>query len=72
MMPLCTTATRAVACGCALVSVGAPCVAQRVWPMPVLPGSFIRSSASARLSSLPEARRRAIAPSTTVAMPALS
>ena len=38
MMPLCTTATRAVPCGCALPSVGAPCVAQRVWPMPVVPG----------------------------------
>ena len=39
MMPLCTTATRSVACGCALLSVGRPCVAQRVWPMPILPAS---------------------------------
>ena len=37
MMPLCTTASRSVACGCALLSVGAPCVAQRVWPMPMVP-----------------------------------
>ena len=44
MMPLCATATRSVACGCALLSVGLPCVAQRVWPMPILPasGSFAR------------------------------
>ena len=42
MMPLCTTATRSFMCGWALRSVGLPCVAQRVWPMPVRPlsGSF--------------------------------
>ena len=39
MMPLWTTATRSVACGCALFSVGLPWVAQRVWPMPVWPAS---------------------------------
>ena len=39
MMPLCTIETREVPCGCALLSVGAPCVAQRVWPMPVVPAS---------------------------------
>ena len=37
MMPLCTTASRSVACGCALLSVGLPWVAQRVWPMPIVP-----------------------------------
>ena len=37
MMPLWTTATRSVACGCALFSVGLPWVAQRVWPMPMWP-----------------------------------
>ena len=37
MMPLCTTASRSVACGCALFSVGLPWVAQRVWPMPIVP-----------------------------------
>ena len=72
MMPLWTTATRAVACGCALRSVGAPCVAQRVWPMPVMPGSGCVSSTLARLPSLPSARRRSIWPFTSVAMPALS
>ena len=35
MMPLCTTASRSVACGWALLSVGLPWVAQRVWPMPI-------------------------------------
>ena len=39
MMPLCTTATLSVACGCALTSFGLPCVAQRVWPMPIVPAS---------------------------------
>ena len=37
MMPLCTTASFSVACGCALFSVGRPWVAQRVWPMPMVP-----------------------------------
>ena len=39
MMPLWTTATRSVACGWALFSVGLPWVAQRVCPMPVWPAS---------------------------------
>ena len=39
MMPLWTTATRSVAIGWALPSVGRPCVAQRVWPMPIVPAS---------------------------------
>ena len=39
MMPLCTTATLSVACGCAFTSFGLPCVAQRVWPMPLWPAS---------------------------------
>ena len=39
MMPLWTTAILPAAsrCGCALRSVGRPCVAQRVWPTPVVP-----------------------------------
>ena len=58
MMPLCATATRSVLCGWALFSVGLPWVAQRVWPMPILPasGSFARRFSSA--ASLPSARRR--------------
>ena len=58
MMPLWTTATRSVACGWALCSVGAPWVAQRVWPMPILPPSGSKASFCARLPSLPSARRR--------------
>ena len=49
--------------GWALVSVGAPCVAQRVWPMPVRPGSGWLRSTSASLVSLPGERRRSIWPS---------
>ena len=39
MIPLCTTATRPASsvCGWALASVAGPCVAQRVWPIPVAP-----------------------------------
>ena len=36
MIPLWTTASRGEACGWALFSVGLPCVAQRVWPMPIV------------------------------------
>ena len=59
-------------CGWALLSVGAPWVAQRVWPIPVTPGRAWWSSTSARLCNLPLARRRSICPFTSVAMPALS
>ena len=62
MMPLCTTASRSVACGCALLSVGLPWVAQRVWPMPMVPASGSRCSRASRLRSLPSARRRVSAP----------
>ena len=37
MMPLWTSATPSLTCGWALVSLGTPWVAQRVWPMPVTP-----------------------------------
>ncbi len=36
MMPLWTRATRPALCGWALGVVGAPWVAQRVWPMPMV------------------------------------
>ena len=41
MMPLWTTQIlpSVEQCGCELTSEGAPCVAQRVWPMPVVPTS---------------------------------
>src|SRR5262245_25473551 len=59
MIPLWTTARRSVACGWALSSVGRPCVAQRVWPIPIVPVSGARASLASRLRSLPSARRRA-------------
>ena len=39
MMPLCTTTISPVQsrCGWAFSSVGRPCVAQRVWPIPYMP-----------------------------------
>ena len=43
MMPLCTIATRSVAIGWALRSDGLPWVAQRVWPMPIVPGQRLRA-----------------------------
>src|ERR1700686_587754 len=43
MMPLWTTATRSVAIGWAFFSFGLPCVAQRVWPMPIVPRTGSRS-----------------------------
>ena len=52
MMPLCTTTMRPwqSRCGCAFSSVGRPCVAHRVWPMPNSPaiGSFARTSSRLR------------------------
>ena len=58
--------------GQALSTVGAPCVAQRVWAMPTSPCSGSASSSRLRFSSFPSARRRSNAPSCTVQMPALS
>ena len=72
MMPLWTTATRSVAMGWALRSDGLPCVAQRVWPMPMVPGSGSAASRVSRLTSLPSARRRSMWPFTRVATPAES
>ena len=50
MMPLWTTTIWPVQsrCGCAFSSVGRPCVAQRVWPMPYSPVERVaaRSTAS--------------------------
>ena len=56
MIPLCTSATRRPKprCGCALTSLGAPWVAQRVCPMPVVDGGSGASAiAFSRLASLP-------------------
>jgi len=38
-------------CGCALTSVGAPCVAHRVWPRPVLPRNASPSPPAANARS---------------------
>ena len=52
MMPLCTTARRSVAWGCAFVSVGRPCVAHRVWPMPIVPASGSRGEPRFEIAQL--------------------
>ena len=54
MIPLCTTATRPASsvCGWALASVAGPCVAQRVWPIPVAPAKRL-GRASPRSRTLP-------------------
>ena len=60
------------ACGWALFSVGLPCVAQRVWPMPIAPLSGAAASFASRFRSLPSARRRSSRPFSSVATPAES
>ena len=59
MMPLCTTTILPVQsrCGCAFSSVGRPCVAQRVWPMPYVPSSGFMRIMFSRLRSFPSTRR---------------
>src|ERR1700750_2811858 len=66
-MPLTTTWTRSVVskCGWAFSSVTRPCVAQRVWPMPVVAGDAAtatppRPASSSTLAT--GARRRAEVP----------
>ena len=51
-MPLWTTATHPLesTCGWAFTSLGSPCVAQRVWPMPTLPDSRFGSAPSSSRS----------------------
>ena len=73
MMPLCTTAKRPSfeTWGWALKSVGAPCVAQRVWPMPTVPGTAAPSCVfSQSLAMRPLTFSTSMAPSCTTAMPA--
>ena len=54
-IPLWTTTIWPVqsVCGWALISVGRPCVAQRVWPIPVAPAAGSFESFSTRFPSLP-------------------
>ena len=74
MMPLCTTTMRPVQsrCGWAFSSVGRPCVAQRVWPMPYSPSSGLVAMTSSSRASLPALRRSSMLPSRTTATPAES
>src|SRR5579862_630377 len=73
-MPLCTTTMSPVQsrCGCAFSSVGRPCVAQRVWPMPNWPSSGCLTSASSSFESLPALRLMSRWPLRMTATPAES
>ncbi|OIQ68388.1 hypothetical protein GALL_500210 [mine drainage metagenome] len=68
MMPLCTSASTPLdSIGCALCVAGAPCVAQRVWQMPV---AAVSPAACARRSATRcVVRRRRIAPPSSTASP---
>jgi hypothetical protein len=74
MMPLCTRAKSpsSVACGWALRSVGGPCVAQRVWPMPYWPRTGSSSSDRSSSEIFPASLRTWIWPSSITATPAES
>ena len=73
-MPLWTRASVMLlsVCGCALMSEGSPWVAQRVWPMPLLPETGECSSRSLRFSMRPFDLRREICPPSQTASPAES
>ena len=62
MMPLCTTETPPETCGWAFLSEGTPCVAQRVWPMPMLPCSPWSLASLASVATRPQLRRRCMLP----------
>jgi hypothetical protein len=64
MMPLCTSATPWLMCGCALASVTPPWVAQRVWPMPSWRGS-VRPARPLPFRTRPVRRTRLTCPSAT-------
>src|SRR5207237_843041 len=51
MMPLWTTETPPETCGWAFLSEGTPCVAQRVWPMPIWPCRFCSPASLASVAS---------------------
>src|SRR5579875_3270485 len=57
--------------GWALISLGLPCVAQRVCPMPIVPCGGSRSRARSSSMSLPTLRRIAIRPSSIRARPGI-
>jgi hypothetical protein len=62
MMPLCTTETPPEMCGCAFLSEGTPCVAQRVWPMPMLPCRPCAEASFSSSATRPQERRRCMLP----------
>ena len=65
MMPLWMTASlsSSARCGCAFVSVGPPWVAQRVWPIPVVPSASGFATRSSRSTlSLPARLRMPSSP----------
>ena len=74
MMPLWTTTMRPVQsrCGWAFSSVGRPCVAQRVWPMPYSPSSGLHRQHLFEPRELAGAAPQLDAPSRTTATPAES
>src|SRR5690348_5216570 len=65
MMPLCTTEMPPLTCGCALVSVGRPWVAQRVWAMPMVPCTCCSSTSRPNWDTRPVERTRCSFPFTT-------
>ena len=74
MMPLCTTATRPSqeVWGCAFASLGRPCVAQRVWPMPHVPARPSGSTRRASPLTLPLQCTTSSLPPCSTAIPAES
>ena len=74
MMPLWMTAIRPdwSVCGWAFVVVGAPWVAQRVWPMPMVPCGMLSFSSFSSTESLPAAFMILSPRPLTTAMPAES
>ena len=56
-------------CGCALCETGAPCVAQRVWAMPVKPDRPVCSTCASRSATRAVLRARCSLPSTCSATP---
>ena len=72
IMPLCTTASFSVACGCALFSVGRPCVAQRVVPDTDRAGQRFDLELLLKILQFAPARRRVSLPASNVATPAES
>jgi hypothetical protein len=74
MMPLCTTAIlpSQETCGCAFVSLGRPCVAQRVWPIPRVDGGSRPAMLVRRSRILPALFATAIRSPSLTATPAES